>query len=237
MRILLVSDLHYSLRQYDWIASTASGFDAVAIAGDHLDVVSPVSVDAQIAAVRASLADIAGRTRLLACSGNHDLNARNDAGEKAADWLDALRGAGAVVDGDRVEIGDTTFSVLGWWDGPAARSRIESALASQPRGRRWVWVYHSPPHGPLAWTGSKHFGDPVLAEWIERWRPDAVLTGHIHQAPFTTDGLWVERRGDTWVFNAGRQIGDVPARIEIDLDGAGARWVSLAGIDERALTP
>lgn len=235
MRILLASDLHFTLRQYDWLASVAADFDVVAIAGDHLDVVSSVSVDAQIIAVRTTLEDVASRTRLLVCSGNHDLNTRNDAGEKAADWLTALRGAGATVDGDSVDVGTNTFTVLGWWDGPSARAETERMLTSVPRADRWIWVYHSPPHGPLAWTGSRHFGDPVLAAWIERWRPDAVLTGHIHQAPFTAEGSWLERVGDTWVFNAGRQIGEVPARVEIDLDGPTARWVSLAGTDERVL--
>ena len=59
------------------------------------------------------------------------------------------------------------------------------------------------------------------AELIERHAPDAVLCGHIHEAPFKPDGSWIERRGRTWLFNAGRQIGDVPARIEIDFANHG----------------
>jgi predicted phosphodiesterase len=34
MRILLTSDLHYKLRQYDWLLGAGTGFDAVVIAGD-----------------------------------------------------------------------------------------------------------------------------------------------------------------------------------------------------------
>jgi Icc-related predicted phosphoesterase len=102
-------------------------------------------------------------------------------------------------------------------------------------GRPWVWVYHSPPHGPLAWTGSKHFGDPVIAEWIDRWQPAAVLMGHIHQAPFTPEGAWTERRRGTLLFNAGKQVGPVPAHIEIDLAAGTARWSSYQGVDEREL--
>lgn len=236
MRILLASDLHYRLPHLDWVTSVADGFDAVVLAGDHLDVVSPVEVEVQIAAVRASLTDLAGRTQLLVCSGNHDLNARNAAGEKTTDWLGPLREVGAAVDGDTVEVDGVTFTVLGWWDGPVAQQELERQLAAvaPPQGP-WVWVYHSPPHGPLAWTGSRHFGDPVVADWIERWQPTAVLAGHIHQAPFTPDGSWVTRLGSTWVFNAGKQIGPVPAHVELDLDAGIARWVSYDGIDERAL--
>ena len=46
---------------------------------------------------------------------------------------------------------------------------------------------------------------------------------------------WADRVGATWVFNAGHQIGPVPARIELDLDEGRARWVSLLGIEEMDL--
>ena len=47
MRILLVSDLHYSLPQFDWVVQQAPSFDLVAIAGDHLDLASAVPIEAQ----------------------------------------------------------------------------------------------------------------------------------------------------------------------------------------------
>ena len=46
---------------------------------------------------------------------------------------------------------------------------------------------------------------------------------------------WVDRIGHTWLFNASSPIGEVPARIEIDFAQQAARWVSLAGVDERPL--
>ena len=238
MRILLTSDLHYKLRQYDWLIDAAASFDAVAIAGDHIDAFLEVPPEVQMAALSASFSAVAQKSRLLVCSGNHDLNARNIEGEKTADWLSAARGAAIAVDGDTVVIRDTLFTVCPWWDGPYARARVEQMLetASQQRdGRRWVWIYHAPPVGPLSWTGKRHYGDAVLPELIRRYSPSAVLCGHIHEAPFKADGSWIERIGDTWLFNAGRQIGDVPARIEIDFTQQAARWISLAGIDDRTL--
>ncbi|MGH9156004.1 MAG: metallophosphoesterase family protein, partial [Acidimicrobiales bacterium] len=71
--------------------------------------------------------------------------------------------------------------------------------------------------------------------WINRWQPDAVLCGHIHQAPFTADGSWVDRVGTTWVFNAGANSGPVPPRVEIDLARNRAVWTSLAGRQEVSL--
>jgi Icc-related predicted phosphoesterase len=62
-----------------------------------------------------------------------------------------------------------------------------------------------------------------------------VLCGHIHEAPFRKDGSWIDRIGDTWLFNAGHQIGDVPARIEIDFGKGRARWVTSEDTDERSL--
>ena len=91
------------------------------------------------------------------------------------------------------------------------------------------------PTGLLSWTGKRHFGDSVLPELIRRHSPTAVLCGHIHEAPFKNGGSWIDRIENTWLFNAGRQIGDVPARIEIDFGQQAARWISLAGLEERAL--
>src|SRR5262249_25737437 len=42
MRGLLVSDLHYALRQFDWVQAAARRFDLVVVAGDSLDISSYV---------------------------------------------------------------------------------------------------------------------------------------------------------------------------------------------------
>lgn len=239
MRILLTSDLHYRLRQYDWLIGAAPAFDAVVVAGDHLDISAAVPGDVQVAALSASFAALAEKTQLLICSGNHDLDARNADGEKTASWLQRLRGLGIAVDGDSVCIGGTLFTVCPWWEGPRSRQAVEQLLDESSRERahaqRWVWLYHAPPEGKLSWTGKRHFGDPLLPELLARHRPTAVFCGHIHEAPFRQGGSWIERSDDTWLFNAGRQIGDVPARIEIDFESATARWITMEGAEEQSL--
>ena len=62
-----------------------------------------------------------------------------------------------------------------------------------------------------------------------------MLSGHIHQAPFTADGDWVTKVGNTWVFNPGQQPGPVPAHVELDLGAGTASWRSYAGAAERTL--
>jgi Icc-related predicted phosphoesterase len=87
----------------------------------------------------------------------------------------------------------------------------------------------------VSWTGKKFAGDAHLVEWIQRFQPDLVLSGHIHNAPFYPDGSWIDRVGATWVVNPGRQIGPMPAFIEFDLDAMTAEWVSLGDRGSQAL--
>ena len=233
MKYLLVSDLHYTLRQLDWLQKVADRYEVVVAAGDHLDISSGVALEAQIVVILKYLQRVRSRAKLVVSSGNHDLNSTNAAGEKVAAWMSRVRKLGVSTDGDTLEVDDTLFTVCPWWDGPATRAEVDAQLARDAAaraGRKWVWVYHSPPsQSPTSWTGTKHFGDDDLVEWISRHRPDVVLTGHIHQSPFRTGGSWVDRVGDTWVFNAGREMSPVPCHIVIESTERRASWFSSAG--------
>lgn len=236
MRILLVSDLHYALRQFDFVVDASTDHDLVVIAGDHLDIGSSVELDAQIVVVMRYFELIASASTVVVSSGNHDLTGHDANGERAAVWLDEVRRGGIPTDGDSLHISDDTLvTICPWWDGPAGRAAVEAHLSADAERRpaRWIWVYHWPPvDSPTSWTGSKFYGDPDLLGWIERFAPDIVLTGHVHQPPFTPAGSWCDRIGDTWVFNPGRQIGAIPTRIEIDLGDGTASWSSLAGQEQ-----
>jgi len=134
-----------------------------------------------------------------------------------------------------VLVDDTLVTVCPWWDGPIGRAAVEEQLAADAARRpaRWVWVYHWPLLGsPTCWTGRRHYGDADVGGWIGDYRPDVVITGHVHESPFQPDGSWVDRIGDTWVFNAGHQIGKVPAHVDVDFTAGRARWVSLLGTEE-----
>jgi len=232
MRLLLVSDLHYTLKQFDWVHAVADRFQLVVIAGDHLDISSVVQADLQIVVIMKYLKRLRERTRLLVSSGNHDLNGHDPSGERAALWLAKARDIGAAVDGDTLDVDDTVVTVCPWWDGPLGRDAVGALLArdAQRTRRQWIWVYHSPPDAsPVSWTGSKYYGDSDLVQWIDTYQPTLVLTGHIHQSPFRQGGSWVDRLGATWVFNAGRQIGPCPTHVIIDTDERTAKWFSLAG--------
>lgn len=238
MRVLLVADLHYALPQLDWVVKAAPEFDLVVLAGDQLDLASAVPLDAQSVVILqyATLLHEAGK--VVISSGNHDLTGPDVNGEQCALWLSEARARGIPTDGDSVLLDDTLVTVCPWWDGDIGKAELAAQLERDAARRpaRWIWVYHWPPMGSsTCWTGRRHYGDPDLVDWIDQHRPDAVLTGHVHESPFKSEGSWADRIGDTWIFNAGRQIGPVPARVELDLDAGTALWACFLGAEEQHL--
>jgi hypothetical protein len=177
-------------------------------------------------------------TRIIASSGNHDLDVRDEAGEKIARWMNVVRQLGIPTDGDSVTLGGTLVTICPWWDGPHARKAVAPQIerdAAKPR-TSWVWVYHAPPSGsPTCWDGKKFYGDAELVAWIEAYKPDIVFAGYIQQAPFTQAGSWADRIGSTWVFNCGNQIGPTPTHIIVDTDAREAAWFSLEGAETAQL--
>lgn len=229
MRCLVVADLHYSLPQFDWLVAAAPHFDLVIFAGDALDLGSMVDYRAQILVVRKYLALIAAKTRVVLCSGNHDLDERSPDGEKFAAWVGDVRELGIACDGETLTVGALTLTVCPWWDGPVVRASIERQLdqAAARGATNWLWVHHAPPaNSPVSWGGKRYFGDAELVGWIDRYQPAMVISGHVHQSPFIADGSWFDRLGATWVFNTGRQPGRPPTSIVIDLAAGRAFWLA-----------
>ena len=232
MRVLLVSDLHYSLPQLDWVVDASSSYEVVAVVGDSLNISSAVPLEAQSIVVIRYLEEIASRAQLVVSSGNHDLTGPDEHGEQTALWLSHVRRMGIPTDGDSVLVDNTLFTICPWWDGPQGRSEVALQLQADAARRpaRWVWLYHWPPLGsPTCWTGRRDYGDSDVLGWIKEFQPDLVFCGHVHESPFKVDGSWVDRIGQTWVFNAGHQIGKVPAFVELDLARDHARWASIMG--------
>lgn len=229
MRVLVVADLHYSLPQFDWLVAAANHFDAVVFAGDALDLASMVDFRAQIVVVRKYLALVAAKTKVMICSGNHDLDDRSPGGEKISKWIGEVRDLGIACDGDTVTIGDTLFTVCPWWDGPLVKAAIAQQIgqAAPARGQRWIWVHHAPPaNSPVSWGGRRFFGDAELVNWIGHYQPAMVISGHVHQSPFIDNGSWFDRLGSTWMFNAGRQPGRPPTYIVLEPEAGRAFWLS-----------
>ena len=232
MRILAVADLHYALRQFDWVGERLEGFDLLVLAGDLLDLGSAVDLDVQELVVQKYLRRYASKRMLLSSSGNHDIQETRVNGERAARWMEQLAAATLRPDYTSFEQDGILFSVCPWWDGPDTRAKAEQRLAAdaaRPK-QTWIWLHHNPPQGtPIAWTGSEDGGDAVALGWIRRYQPDFVFSGHIHNAPFYAEGSWHTRIGRSVVFNAGKQPGGEPTHIVLDLEKRQARWISMEG--------
>ena len=199
MRILVLSDLHYRLPHYDWLLEAAADVDVVAIAGDLVDVVSPVP--ARGADRRASATTSAGSPSAPGSSPPRATTTSTGPahhGEQVAGWLRRHGRTTCTSTASRVDVGDTRFTVCPWWDGPVTRDEVAAQLAAAAvdRPARWVWLYHAPPAGtPLCHDGRRDFPDHDLAAWIAEHQPDVVLCGHIHQAPWAEGGSWHARLG------------------------------------------
>jgi Icc-related predicted phosphoesterase len=227
--MLFVADLHYALKQFDWLMGEAANYDAVVIGGDLLDLSSALDIDVQIVVVDKYLHRLRKQTHVVVCSGNHDLDGRNAAGEAVAAWLQEVKRENIFVDGTSVEFSGALLTICPCWDGAVSRAEVETQLVLQA-GRssgRWIWVYHAPPADTaVCWNGREFAGDEFLRDWIKRFAPDIVLSGHIHNAPFYKAGSWVDRIGKTRVFNVGRQPGPCPTFISLDPNAMTAVWNS-----------
>jgi hypothetical protein len=200
------------------------------IAGDHIDISGHVDGSVQIVVILKYLQRLKACTQLIVSSGNHDLDTRNEEGEKIAGWMRRVRALGIPTDGDTTTLGGTLITICPWWDGPETMKMVEAQLerdAGKPK-EQWIWVYHAPPdQSPTSWSGRRFYGDAELGTWIERYKPDIVFSGHIHQAPFQEGGSWADRIGSTWVFNCGQQLGPTPTHVIIDTEARQAVWHSL----------
>jgi DNA repair exonuclease SbcCD nuclease subunit len=155
VKILLVSDLHYALKQFDWTVAAAQRVDLVVIAGDHVDIVGRMDGGMQVVVILKYLRKLAASTQLIVSSGNHDLDQRDASGEKIATWMEKVRALGAKSDGDSAMFGDMLVTICPWWDGPHAKQAVADQLARDAarEKKKWLWVYHGPP--PVRRHGSR----------------------------------------------------------------------------------
>ena len=138
--------------------------------GDALDIGSAVDFRAQIVVVKKYLSLLSGLTRVILCSGNHDLDERSAEGEKIARWIGEVRELGIACDGDSLVIVGHALhgvSVVGRAAGQEPPRKPACARRRAQRLRQWIWVHHAPPaNSPTSWGGKRFFGDVELVQWI-----------------------------------------------------------------------
>ncbi len=111
MRILLTADLHFKENWYRWLIERQSEFDLVCIAGDLLDIFSPVPLLNQIEIVTLRLRAMAEKT-VAVSSGNHD--AVPPPSEPTWYWFKDLAQPNILSDGQSRLFGDLLVTTVPW---------------------------------------------------------------------------------------------------------------------------
>lgn len=213
MILLLTSDLNGNRHWYEWLVRQSYRIDAICIAGD---LTNPFhgEIQAQREMVEFAAWRIGGqRVDLFACEGDQDLW-----GSRWF-WLKSLAGTR--------RLGDVTVTSVPWkcadpaWFDTPSRWRRETANS-------WLVLEHEPPRDTAVGAGAitRLLEDSPAMDFA----PDFVLSGHMRFAPWLPGGSWWDRRGRTFVFNAGFDPdGAFPCHILLDTVKREAIWKHLHG--------
>lgn len=192
---------------------------------------------------------------LVLSSGNHDANEPGDgawlgasalepipssASEQvsrflqAERWMDALERPSLVPDHRSAVLATQSGSVVVTTipfdpTGEATRESLwrEGAKLRSEHRVPWLVLHHDPP-ADTAVGGL--MGDASLFYRIEEYRPDYVLSGHLHDQPYR--GAFADRIGSTWCFNPGTpplarlRSAKQPNSILLDLANRIATWTA-----------
>lgn len=251
MRLLLLADLHNRCDWYAWVAQQASQFDVIGIGGDLLDGFDPGGLFPQMEFLRGWTNEIAASGAILAlASGNHDGNdsvlgwrrrylqrhyntieRRRFAIFASEDhWMDILKKPGkVVVDGASSLIASRSGeSIVVTCIPYLAENRIAQevwetgSLLRKQNNLPWLVLHHEPPAGTRVGGPT---GNISLFYKILEYRPDFVLSGHIHDRPYRNDGGFADNIEGSWCLNPGCQgCTSAPNRIILDTVAGNIEW-------------
>ena len=248
MKFLLTADLHYRLDWYEWILKNAPDYDAIAVAGDLLDMSQDLLPQVEFLRGWVAKMRLAG-TPLFLCDGNHDFNSsalpwpinpnEHPSPEQAAfgqrarlaeHWMDALVDEGASIVSGMVkvfpELDNLIVSSLFYEpeDDDVNYSLFEKGAQLRRASPRspWLVLSHRPPIGLIGREGT---GSQFVGEWVDQFQPRIVLSGHDHQSPFANDTC-CERIGLSHAFNPGHRTEAVayPCHIALDTKTMKYQW-------------
>ena len=261
MRILLLADLHYRDAWYRWLSQQKA--DLMVIAGDILDGFRPGGLLPQMLSFREWCAQFPGNLALS--SGNHDANEAGGAVDPeglaeipdemrqavlemllAKHWMDSLERTGIVTDG-RTSVVQTSSGPLVvttipynyWLRGNTFADDLwrNGAMLRKSHRTHWLVLHHEPPAGTSVGGPS---GDPELFYKIREYRPNFVVSGHLHSQPYT--GSFADQIDGTWCFNPGVPVmsraicSKVPNHIVLDLANRTATWHATANVGRTPIT-
>jgi Icc-related predicted phosphoesterase len=235
MKILLTSDLHLSLPWFEWLIAKGPAFDLVCIAGDFLDLFSKESKLKQVAQVQDHLRELASKTNVALCSGNHDSFGPIVPAARGPTypWLVELDDLPSVIsDGQTRIVGELIVTTLPYRANADAKrvwlDRGQSIRKS--RGWHWLVLHHEPP----ALIEPAEAGEFEAGLLLDEYSPDFWLSGHVHDLPCELGGKWCQRLGTTIVLTPGQILEALwPNHIELDTEIGKIEWRSIRKMGDR----
>ena len=217
MIILHVTDFHFNKRWFDWLPDNAPAHDLLVMSGDMLNLSDPAPHRKQIYWVADWIRDYP--LPIAICSGNHDLEWDPETELwTPAYWLRELAGPHVLTDGQRVTLDG--FSLL------------SISCTTRPKGAEAdIWVTHAPPTGTVVATraSGRDAGDRDLVAPVRRYKPRAVLAGHVHDPRH-----WFEEKDSTLFLNPGRTANArIPNHILLDTRDLSCEFITESKRDTR----
>lgn len=167
----------------------------------------------------------------------------NDDHEKCRPVVDRLVELGAVTDimkkvvdlGNSVKLAgypyvrDSHGRFYGAWEKPEEDIAADLAALEATAGPRTIYAVHTPPSNTAldqSFGPNTHYGSEGVRAWLEAGAKYAVLSGHIHEAPFVNGGVWREDVAGTPCMQPGgwHDMGVCAVVFNID-DPREARWI------------
>jgi len=227
MLLLITSDTHMMFGFVQKLVELGKSEKAKAIlhAGDHLEFTEfgRFPEAEQVKAATQSMQGCNLDTRLITCSGNHDVEGKNKT------WLNNLMLPGVSADNSHTLLEDKGLVILITsipYNSPTASSIAEEGKEkAEAYKAKWIVLTHEPPKDSK--TAGGNGGNLISRKIINQFSPDYFVCGHRHFAPYLKNGAWNDTMRSTIVLNPGRKDTQFPNYIwlSINTDGThSAKW-------------
>ena len=195
MKFLLVSDMHGNAKAVEELKAQAAQCDGILCAGDFAEFGKAETGEPTLEALL-TLSD-----SIYSVIGNCDefsflqkLEEKDISVEKAL-----VQHEGLIIAGSG---GGSKFTGTTPFERSDEELVSDFSLITEQGEEAWdnlVAIMHNPPKDTKCdcIEGGIHVGSPLLREFIEKYKPLAVLTGHIHES------CGIDRIGNTLVVNPG----------------------------------
>jgi Icc-related predicted phosphoesterase len=226
MKILLTADLHYRLHWFQWLIEQSPKYDLVCVAGDFLDIFHPEPREKQARAVSTLVRELAQRTRVAVCSGNHDDAGRLITADRAPvyEWFARLRDDPKITTDGSTQVIDNLIVTTVPYHSPLPEKAIwldRGSSIRKQRGGQWLVLHHVPPSFGMEASGEEREATEVFTEY----QPDYFLAGHIHQFPYLRGNAPVKRIDRTTLIVPGQLLSaPFPNHVMLDTQAGLILW-------------